>query len=117
MMKNGLIACFIVALWMPLTATVAAEDFSSYSTEDLIQMRDQARYMSEEDRDAYRSERKSRMESMSQEERQAMRDGNASRRSRNMSGADQGQGTRTRSRLRDGSGGGSGKRHGGGGRH
>ncbi len=115
-MKNGLIACFIVALWMPLTTAVAAEDFSSYSTDDLIQMRDQARYMSEEDKDAYRAERQSRMDAMSQEERQAMRNGNESGRSRNMSGADQGQGTRTRSRLRDGSGSGSGK-HRGGGRH
>ncbi len=116
-MKKGLIVSFFMALWMPLTATIAAEDFSNYSTEDLVQMRDQARYMSEEDKDAYRSERQSRMDSMSQEEREAMRDGNESGRSRNMSGSNQGQGTKTRSRLRDGSGGGSGKRHGGGGRH
>jgi len=116
-MKTRVFAALAVALLMSLTASVAAEDYSSYSTEDLIQMRDQARYMSEEDKAAYRSERQSRMESMTQEERLAMRGDNESGKSRNMSGSDKGQGTKTRSRLRDGSGGGSGKRRGGGGRH
>ncbi|EGW53380.1 hypothetical protein QQ73_03825 [Candidatus Endoriftia persephone str. Guaymas] len=115
-MKKSLITTLILSGLLPATGALAAEDYTQYSTPDLLQMGDEVRYMSEADRDAYRSERQSRMQSMSQEERQTMRSemGTSSGGYRNMAGAEQGQGSMTRSRLRDGSGDGGGQRRGGG---
>ena len=109
------VAALFLASSLPFAAATA-EDFTRYSTEDLLGMRAQTQYMSAEDRAAYKSERQSRMQSMTPEERQVARSNmGSSSRSRQMSGAGNGQGTKTRSRLRNGSGGGSGNRYGGGG--
>ncbi len=115
-MKNGImIKILTLAAGLFVAGQILAVDFTSYSNEELFQMRDQARYMSSEDRDAYRSERQSRMQSMSQEERMSMRSDGSLGGYRSASGSANGQGSMTRSRLRDGSGGGQGKRYGQGG--
>ncbi|MCB1861110.1 MAG: hypothetical protein KDI47_05185 [Gammaproteobacteria bacterium] len=46
-----------------------AADYSQYTTEELVQMRTQARDMSEQDRDNYRAEMSARTQNMSPEER------------------------------------------------
>lgn len=104
-----LLACFTAV------GQAAAADFGSYSNQELFQLQDQTRYMSSEDRDAYRSEKQVRMQNMSQEDRLSMRSDGSQGGYRSMSGSGNGQGSMTRSRVRDGSGGGQGKRHGQGG--
>jgi hypothetical protein len=115
-MKNKCIAAFVLAAWLPATA-VKAQDFSSYSTQDLMQMRGQMTYMGEADRNAYMAERQSRMQAMSQEERMSFRADSSGSEPRKMSGAGNGQGSQSRKQLRDGSGGGSGSGRGAGGGH
>ena len=104
----ALLACFSAA------SQAIATDFSSYSNEELFQARDQTRYMSSGDRDAYRDERQARMQTLSQEERISM--GSSGQGGyRSMYGSESGQGSMNGSQLRDGSGGGQGYRHGQGG--
>jgi hypothetical protein len=69
----------IMALGM--TSVGAAEDYSTLSTDDLVQMRSQVREMPQEDRQVYRSEMQNRMQSMSQEERRLYQDINGGGRS------------------------------------
>ena len=114
-MKNRSTAALFLAVWLPATAVIA-QDFSNYSTQDLVQMRDQMTYMGEAERSAYTAERQSRFEAMSQEERMAFRADSGDSERRNRSGVGDGQGSQTRKQLRDGSGGGGGRGFGGGGK-
>ena len=93
---------------------MVAADFTTYSNDDLFQMRDQTRYMDSKDRDAYQNERQSRMQSLSYDERLSMRSGDSGQQ-RSMSGSENGKGSMKRTRKRDGSGGGQGNRYGQGG--
>ncbi len=76
-------------------------------------MRDQMRIMDEGDRDAYRTERQSRMSSIDQSERYTRFSEMCASGKRNM----ENNGQRKGSRKRDGSGGGQQKGKGGGGRY
>ena len=114
-MKSKCMAALFLAAWLPAT-TVIAQDFSNYSTQDLVRMRDQIAYMGEAERNAYSAERQSRMQAMSQEERLSFRADSGSSERRNRSGTGKGQGSQYRKKLRDGSGGGRGRGGGGGGR-
>lgn len=60
----------IIALIVPGVINVAvATDYSSISTEELMDMRSQARDMTREDREIFRSEMQGRVASMSDDER------------------------------------------------
>jgi len=59
---------FTAAAFGPLAA-MAAEDFSRYSNEELVQLRSQAQNMGESDRLRYREEMQQRTRYMSPEER------------------------------------------------
>lgn len=73
------------------STSVFATDFSQYSNEELMGMKSEAGSWDAEKRDTFREEMKLRMQSMSQEERQALK------------GSGGGQGNNGQ-RLRDGSG-------------
>ena len=95
-----------------INAAVAA-DYSSVSTEELMNMRSQTRDMSTQDRDSYRSEMRSRAQSMSDDERSSFQQ---------MGGQGSGGGSGSQNRYGQGSGGGSygsgyGSRQGGGGKY
>ena len=120
-MKKQLISSIFIAGVLTATGAIAAEDYTGYSNEELFEMRGQVGMMNEEDRQAYRTERKNRMQNMSQEERQTMNQnhgenagsGNGDRdrvQSRDGSGSGNQNGNGDRMKLRDGSGGG--KQHG-----
>ena len=113
--------CRILTLMTGLATAAAlpAADFSAYSDRELFGMQDQTLYMGREERDAYRDERRSRMQALSLEERTSLRGDGGLEGRRYRSGSDNGHGDRTRRRLRDGSGGGQGRRYGkgGGGRY
>ena len=92
-----------------------AGDYSSMSTEELMDMRSQSRDMSTEDRDSYRTEMRSRAQSMSDDERSSFQQSR---------GQGSGGGSGSMNRYGQGSGGGGGSygsgygsRQGGGGRH
>jgi hypothetical protein len=77
-MKQSL---YILTLGMILNAglavTATAQDYSGMSTEDMVQLRSQVRYMSTNDRAAYRTELQSREQNMSREEKNLYRNMNA----------------------------------------
>ena len=60
-----------------LTGAASAQDFGSMSTEDMVQLRSQVRYMSTNDRAAYRTELQSREQNMGKEEKNLYRNMNA----------------------------------------
>ena len=95
----------IVFTSISLSAVSFAEDYSLKTNDELFGMKDQVRVMDASDRDAYRTERQSRMGSMDQTERDARFSDMGASGKRNMENNGQGQG----SRKRDGSGGGQGK--------
>ena len=74
-----------------------AVDFTQYSNDELMGMKSEVRSWDSDKRDAFRTEMQSRMQSMSQEERQALK------------GSGGGQGKGSGQRLRDGSGMGQGR--------
>jgi len=107
--RNAIIAFIGLGV---INVAVAA-DYSSMTTEELTDMRSQARDMSVDDRDSYRSEMQSRVQSMSDDERSSFQQ---------MSGQGSGGGSGSQNRYGQGSGGGSygsgyGSRQGGGGKH
>ena len=53
-----------------------AEDYSTLTTEQMLELRSQARDLAPEERDSFRTEMKSRMQSMSSEERALFRETN-----------------------------------------
>ena len=59
----------IALIGLGVINVAVAADYSDMSTEQLMDMRSQARDMSMEDRDSYRSEMRSRVQSMSDDER------------------------------------------------
>ncbi len=63
--SRGLIALIGIGVINVAVAT----DYSSMSTEELMDMRSQARDMTTQDRDIFRSEMRGRVESMSDDER------------------------------------------------
>jgi hypothetical protein len=107
--RNGIIA--FIALGV-INVAVAA-DYSNLSTEEFMDLRSQTRDMSTEDRDSYRTEMRSRAQSMSDDERSSFQQSR---------GQGSGGGSGSMNRYGQGSGGGSygsgyGSRQGGGGRH
>ncbi len=107
--RNGIIALIGFGV---INVAVAA-DYSSMSTEELVEMRSQVRETTTEDRDSYRSEMRNRTQSMSEEER-------ANYQQRSGQGSGDGAGKQNRNRQGNSSGSyGSGysSRQGGGGKH
>ncbi len=60
-----------------LIGAATAQDYIGMSTEDMVQLRSQVRYMSSNDRAAYRTELQSREQNMSKEEKNLYRNMNA----------------------------------------
>ncbi len=83
--------------------SVEAADYADFSNDDLVQMRSQAREMAPDDRESYRTEMQSRMQSMSSDERTLFREMNE------MGG--QGNGSGKMNRYGQGSGDGSGNKY------
>ena len=116
MMKQKKYSKLIIALiGLGVINVAVATDYSSLSTEELIQMRSQTRDMSSEDHESYRTEVRTRMQSISTEDR-------ANYQQMNGQGSGNGSGNQYRYGQGSGDGGGSygsgyGSRQGGGGRH
>lgn len=105
-MKHNLNRTALVMVLTALSTGVAtAADYTQLSNEELVQMRSQARELSDEDRAVYRSEMQGRMESMSSEERNQFRQDNA------MGGQGNGEGNRNRYGQGQGDGSGSGNQY------
>ena len=107
--RNGIIALIGLGVF---NVAVAA-DYSTMSTEELMDMRSQSRDMSTQDRDSYRTEMRSRTQTMSDDERSSFQQ---------MRGQGSGGGSGSQNRYGQGSGGGSygsgyGSRQGGGGKY
>lgn len=85
--RNGIIALMGLAVINVATAA----DYSSMSTEEMMQMRSQVRDMSSEDRNSFRNEMRSRVQAMSAEERASFQQAN--RQAGMGSGKGSGQGT------------------------
>ncbi|MEN8108601.1 MAG: hypothetical protein ABFS22_11415 [Pseudomonadota bacterium] len=95
-----------VAGVMVLTAgsiSIEAADYADLGIDELMQQRSQVRELAPEDRESYRTEMQSRMQSMSSDERALFREMN------NMGG--QGDGSGKMNRYGQGSGNGSGNKH------
>jgi hypothetical protein len=89
---RGVVVAFTAAAFCPLAA-MAAEDFTRYSNEELVQQRSQVQNMGEADRLHYREEMQQRAQNMTPEERSRLgigRDDAA------------GQGAQTRDQVRSG---------------
>jgi uncharacterized membrane protein YgcG len=89
---RGVVVAFTAAAFGPLAA-MAAEDFTRYSNEELVQQRSHVQNLDEADRLRYREEMQRRAQNMTPEERSRLgigRDDTA------------GQGTQTRERVRSG---------------
>ena len=95
-----------LVITLGLASGAMAADYSAYTNEEMMQIRSQARDMSPEDRDAFRSEMQSRHQSLSAEERNQLREQN-----RNSGQGNYGQGNR----YGQGNSGGQGNRYGQGG--
>ncbi len=67
-----------LVITLGMASGAMAADYSSYTSEEMMQQRSQARDMSPEDRDTFRSEMQSRHQSMSAEERNRLREQNRS---------------------------------------
>ncbi len=107
--RNGIIAL----IGFGVTNVAVAADYSSMSTEELMNMRSQTRDMSTQNRDSYRSEMRSRVQSMSDDERSSFQQSR---------GQGSGGGSGSQNRYGQGSGGGGygsgyGSRQGGGGKY
>ena len=105
----------IALIGLGVINVAVAADYSSMSTEELMDMRSQSRDMSTEDRDSYRSEMRSRVQSMSDDERSSFQQSR---------GQGSGGGSGSQNRYGQGSGGGGGSygsgygsRQGGGGKY
>ena len=103
----------IALIGLGVINAAVADDYSTMSTEELMNMRSQTRDMSTQDRDSYRTEMRSRAQSMSNEERSSFQQ---------MRGQGSGGGSGSQNRYGQGSGGGSygsgyGSRQGGGGKY
>lgn len=104
--RRGIVVALTAAALSPLAA-MAAEDYTRYSNEELVQLRSQAQNMGEADRLRYREEMQTRTQNMSAEERNRLGVGQddaqkTQTRERTRTGEDNtnGQGTQTRERTR-----------------
>ena len=104
-MKKAFLEFITLSVLITASGITFASDFGDLSDDDFFDMRDQMQTMDSGDRDAYRSERQSRMMSMDQSQRESRFDDMGASGKRNM----EQQGQRQGSRKRDGSGGGKGK--------
>ena len=66
----------VLALTAGSVSWAEAADYENLSNEEMVQMRSQARQMAPEDREGYRTEMQTRMQSMSSDERALYRDMN-----------------------------------------
>ena len=102
-MKNLLKTVAGIMVLSAGSVSVQAADYADLSNDELVQQRSQVRELAPEDRESYRTEMQSRMQSMSSDERTLFRDMN------NMGG--QGNGSGQMNRYGQGSGNGSGNMH------
>ncbi|MDA3869707.1 MAG: hypothetical protein PF589_07130 [Gammaproteobacteria bacterium] len=105
----------IALIGLGVINTAVAADYSSMSTEELMNMRSQTRELSSEDQNSYRTEMRNRVQSMSDDERSSFQQ---------MGGQDSADGSSSQNRYGQGnsSGGGGygsgyGSRQGGGGKY
>ena len=90
-MKHYLVKVIaVVAVSAGPISTISAADYADLSNDEMVQIRSQARAMAPEDRDNYRTEMQSRMQSMSSDERALFREMNE------MSGQGNGKGKMNR---------------------
>ncbi len=99
-----IVATTIVGLGLLLAIPVGATDYQSYSLEDLNAMQGNMATASSEEREAFRSARQEKMQSLSPDERLSYQANN---------GKGSGNGNGSALRARDGSGSGSMNRYGG----
>lgn len=106
--RRGVVVAFTAAAFGPLAA-IAAEDFTRYSNEELVQQRSQVQNLGEADRLQYREEMQNRAQNMSAEERSrlmvgrddtAAQETQARERVRTAEDNDRGQGETKRERER-----------------
>ena len=90
----------VLALTAGSISWVEAADYENLSNDELVQMRSQAREMGPEDRESYRTEMQTRMQSMSSDERALYREMNKT--------GGQGDGARKMNRYGQGNSNGSG---------
>jgi hypothetical protein len=101
---RGVVVAFMAAAFGPLAA-MAAEDFTRYSNEELVQQRSRVQNMDEADRLRYREEMQQRVQNMTPEERSRLGvgpDDAAGQGTQTRSGEDneRGQGEKKRKRQR-----------------
>ena len=99
-MKNCLKTVAGIMVLAAGSISVEAADYADLSIDELVQQRSQVRELAPEDRESYRTEMQSRMQSMSSDERALFRETN------NMGG--QGDGSGKMNRYGQGGGNGSG---------
>ena len=102
MMKRTFLPFITLSVLITASGITLAADFNDISDDDFFKMRDQMQTMDDGARDAYRTERQSRMMNMDQSQRDSRFSDMGASGKRNM---DQ-QGQRNAYRKRDGSGGG-----------
>lgn len=92
----------LFAMWF---SAANAADYANATTDELVQMRSGAKDLLAEDRESYRKEMQTRIQSMSDDERELFRQMNQ------MSGRGDGSGSGEKKRRGQGSGEGSGNKH------
>ena len=102
-MKNCLQTVAGIMVLAAGSISVEAADYADLSIDELVQQRSQVRELAPEDRESYRTEMQSRMQSMSSDERTQFREMN------NMGG--QGDGSGKMNRYGQGNSNGSGNKH------
>ena len=102
-MKNCLQTVAGIMVLAAGSISVEAADYADLNIDELVQQRSQVRELAPEDRESYRTEMQSRMQSMSSDERTLFREMN------NMGG--QGDGSGKMNRNGQGGGNGSGNMH------
>jgi len=102
-MKNCLKTVAGIMVLAAGSISVEAADYADLSIDELVQQRSRVRELAPEDRESYRTEMQSRMQSMSSDERAQFRETN------NMGG--QGEGSGKMNRYGQGNSNGSGNKH------
>jgi len=102
-MKNCLKTVAGIMILAAGSISVEAADYADLSIDELVQQRSRVRELAPEDRESYRTEMQSRMQSMSSDERAQFRETN------NMGG--QGEGSGKMNRYGQGNSNGSGNKH------
>jgi len=102
-MKNCLKTVAGIMILAAGSISVEAADYADLSIDELVQQRSRVRELAPEDRESYRTEMQSRMQSMSSDERAQFRETN------NMGG--QGEGSGKMNRYGQGNSNGAGNKH------